>query len=59
MATRSRTTWKSRSDGQYDCRVGWKWNAAGKREQPRFRIGGDLKEAKRRDNLLRQSVGAH
>lgn len=54
MATRSRTTWKPRSDGQYDGRVGWKLSLSGKREQHRFRLGGDLKEAKRRDHLLRQ-----
>jgi hypothetical protein len=53
MPTRSRTVWKQRDDGQFDCRVGWKPNANGKREQPRFRLGGDLKEAQRRDHLLR------
>lgn len=30
MPTRSRTTWRSRSDGQYDCRVGWKVSGSGK-----------------------------
>ena len=54
MPTRSRTVWKLRSDGQFDCRVGWKINGQGKRDQHRFRLGSDLKEAKRRDQLLRQ-----
>jgi hypothetical protein len=54
MPTRSRTTWKPRSDGQYDCRVGWKINRSGNRDQHRFRLGTDPKEAKRRDHLLRQ-----
>ena len=54
MATRSRSIWKPRSDGKFDCRVGWKINSSGKREQHRFRLGTDLKEAKRRDQLLRQ-----
>ncbi len=54
MPTRTRTHWKPRSDGQFDCRVGWKINGRGKREQHRFRVGTELKEAKRRDLLLRQ-----
>ncbi|QDU26281.1 hypothetical protein ETAA8_13580 [Anatilimnocola aggregata] len=53
MPTRSRTVWKQRDDGQFDCRVGWKLNATGKREQHRFRLGADLKDAQRRDHLLR------
>jgi hypothetical protein len=54
MPTRTRTNWKLRNDGQYDCRVGWKINGSGKREQHRFRLGNDLRDAKRRDALLRQ-----
>lgn len=54
MATRTRNTWKPRADGQFDSRVGWKLNPQGKPAQHRFRIGTDLKEAKRRDQLLRQ-----
>ncbi|MEZ6109745.1 MAG: hypothetical protein R3C99_01645 [Pirellulaceae bacterium] len=36
MPTRSRTVWKLRSDGQFDCRVGWKINGQGKRDQHGF-----------------------
>lgn len=54
MPTRNRTTWLLRSDGQYDSRLGWKLNEQGQRVQHRFRIGSDLKEAKRRDELLRR-----
>lgn len=54
MPTRTRTVWKPRDDGQFDCRVGWKAKIDGKREQPRFRLGVNLKEAQRRDRVLRQ-----
>ena len=54
MATRLRKTWKRRTDGQFDCRVGWKGTAGGKRGQHKFRLGPDEREAKRRDLLLRQ-----
>lgn len=54
MPTRTRTTWKPRADGQFDSRVGWKLGPQGKRVQHRFRIGSELREAKRRDHLLRQ-----
>ena len=54
MSTRQRTAWKLRSDQQYDCRVGRKTNSRGKSDQQRFRLGGDLREAQRRDGLLRQ-----
>ncbi|MCE9530028.1 MAG: hypothetical protein K8T89_02645 [Planctomycetes bacterium] len=53
MPTRTRTVWKPRDDGQFDCRVGWKAKIDGKREQPRFRLGVNLKEAQRRDRVLR------
>ena len=53
MPTRTRTVWKPRDDGQFDCRVGWKAKSDGKREQHRFRLGTDLKEAQRRDHVLR------
>lgn len=54
MPTRIRKTWKPRDDGQFDCRVGWEVNSRGNRAQHKFRLGSDLTEAKRRDELLRQ-----
>ncbi len=54
MATRTRAAWKRRPDGQFDCRVGWKTTSGGKRDQHKFRLGTDEKEARRRDLLLRQ-----
>ena len=54
MPTRKRTKWIPRDDGQFDCRVGWILKPSGRREQPKFRLGSDLKEAQHRDALLRR-----
>ncbi len=54
MVTRNRTTWRVRADGQFDCRVGRQINLKGRIDQPRFRLGSELREAQRRDRLLRQ-----
>jgi len=54
MPTRTRTQWRARSDVQYDGRGGWKINQRGKRQQHHFRLGSNLKEAKRKDGLQRQ-----
>lgn len=48
MPTRLRTEWKRRADDQYDCRIGWKINRVGKRDQHRFRLGADWQKGKPR-----------
>ena len=52
MATRSRQNWKLDGQGEYARQVGWKYSRNGKLIQHKFRLGADLKEAKRRGQKL-------
>lgn len=52
MTTRTRQSWKLDAQGQYARQIGWKQNDIGKLTQHKFRLGNDLKEAKRRDQKL-------
>ena len=52
MAIRTRKTWKPQSDGQYVRQLGWKHGRNGKLVQAKFRLGIDLREAKRREMML-------
>lgn len=52
MATRTRKTWKPQRDGQFVRQLGWKPGPHGKVTQPKFRLGTDLREAKRREMML-------
>ena len=52
MATRTRKTWKPQRDGQYVRQLGWKRGRNGKRVQAKFRLGTDLREARRREMML-------
>lgn len=52
MATRTRKTWKPQRDGQFVRQLGWKRGLHGRVTQPKFRLGTDLREAKRREMML-------
>jgi len=52
MAIRTRSRWRPQQDGQFARQLGWKKGPSGKRIQPKFRLGTDLKEAKRRECML-------
>lgn len=52
MATRTRKKWKPQADGQFVRQLGWKRGSHGKLIQPKFRLGMDLREAKRREMML-------
>jgi integrase len=52
MAIRTRKTWKPQRDGQYVRQLGWKRGTNGKLTQPKFRLGTDPREAKRREIML-------
>lgn len=55
LATRTRKTWKPGKDGQFTRQLGWKHGGkSGKLVQIKFRLGSDLKEAKRREMMLQQ-----
>ena len=57
MATRNRQHWKLDSQGEYARQVGWKHSRNGKLIQHKFRLGADLKEAKRREQKLLELWG--
>ena len=57
MATRSRQKWKLDNQGEYARQVGWKYSRNGKLIQHKFRLGDDLKEAKRREQKLLEFWG--
>ena len=57
MATRSRQKWKLDNQGQYSRQVGWKYSRNRKLIQHKFRLGDDLKEAKRREQKLLELWG--
>ena len=52
MATRTRQDWKLDDQGEYPRRIGWKHTKSNKLDQHKFRLGADLKEAKRREQKL-------
>jgi len=54
MAARTRKTWRPTADGQYVRQLGWKASRSGKLAQPKFRLGTDLREARRREMMLSQ-----
>ena len=58
MPARARTVWKLSVDGQYVRQIGWTVSRTGKRTQAKFRLGGNRKEAKRRDEIIRQISGS-
>ena len=52
MASRTRKSWKPQRDGQYARQLGWKRGSNGKLIQPKFRLGSDVREARRREMML-------
>jgi hypothetical protein len=52
MPARNGQAWKLDNQGQYSRQIGWKISRTGKRSQHKFRLGNDLKEAKRREQRL-------
>lgn len=52
MATRTKQKWALDDQGQYPRQVGWHYSRNGKLVQYKFRLGNDLKEAKRREQKL-------
>ena len=57
MVSRNRQHWKLDSQGEYARQVGWKHSRNGKLIQHKFRLGADLKEAKRREQKLLELWG--
>ena len=57
MATRNRQHWKLDNQGEYARQIGWKDSRNGKLIQHKFRLGADLKEAKRREQKLLELWG--
>jgi hypothetical protein len=54
MSTRTRKTWKPGKDGQFTRQIGWRRTRSGKLGQIKFRLGSDLREARRREMMLVQ-----
>lgn len=54
MPSRSRKQWKPDVSGVFTRQVGYTRTASGKLSQPKFRLGTDSREAKRRVELIRQ-----
>jgi len=52
VTTRTRLHWTLDNQGQYARQIGWKFSRNGKLIQHKFRLGEDLKEAKRREQRL-------
>jgi hypothetical protein len=52
MPTRTKQNWSLDDQGQYPRQVGWSRSRNGKLIQHKFRLGNDLKEAKRREQKL-------
>jgi hypothetical protein len=52
MPTRTKHNWNLDSQGQYPRQVGWSRSRNGNLVQHKFRLGNDLKEAKRREQKL-------
>ena len=54
MPSRERTEWKPDASGVFTKQIGYLKSDAGKLSQPKFRLGTDSREAKRRAYLIRQ-----
>lgn len=54
MPSRERNEWKPDASGVFVKQIGYLRSDAGKLSQPKFRLGTDSKEAKRRADLIRQ-----
>lgn len=54
MPSRTKTTWRLSADGQYVRQIGWTLSRSGKRVQAKFRLGSNIKEAKRRELIIRR-----
>ena len=54
MVTRTRKTWKPGKDGRFTRQIGWQRTRSGKLGQVKFRLGSDLREARRREMMLVQ-----
>ena len=52
MPTRTKQNWNLDDQGQYPRQVGWSYSKNGNLIQHKFRLGNDLKEAKRREQKL-------
>lgn len=52
MASRNRKAWRPNRDGQFERRLGWAVTRSGRLDQPKFRLGTDLREARRREMML-------
>jgi hypothetical protein len=52
VSTRTRQNWKLDDQGEYPRQVGWKYSRNQKLIQHKFRLGADLKEAKRHEQKL-------
>jgi hypothetical protein len=57
MASRTRQNWKLDGQGEFPRQVGWKYSRNQKLVQHKFRLGDDLKEAKRREQKLLELWG--
>ena len=53
-ATRTRRIWKPDLRGYYTRQLGWKLSGTGKRQQHKFILGTDRREAERRDRKLQE-----
>jgi hypothetical protein len=54
MSSRSRRVWKKDCQGKYARHIGWKTSRSGKRTQQKFRLGEDLRVARRREQQLEE-----
>ena len=54
MVTRARRQWKPDSRGYYTRQLGWKLTKSGKRQQHKFILGTDLRQAEVREVKLRE-----
>jgi hypothetical protein len=54
MPTRERNEWRPDASGVFTKQIGYLKSDAGKLSQPKFRLGTDSREAKRRAELIRQ-----
>jgi hypothetical protein len=57
MVSRTRQNWKLDDQGEYPRQVGWKYSRNQILIQHKFRLGADLKEAKRREQKLLELWG--
>src|SRR5688572_23410375 len=53
MPSRARTSWRQAAGGQYTRQIGWTTSRTGTRVQAKCRLGANLQDAKRRDQIIR------